>query len=180
MLVAQGYFDTTGTPCLKISLRGAFAQGVELDAIIDTGFTGFLQVPMLDAFPVGLPLVGTTPITYANGTTENKLTAMGTIAVGGKEASGLVILEYGQCDVLLGMGFLRVFKARLVMTKDDVALLEEDWIEQAAKLGQQQATAAPAPAAADATPAEGQVQAEEGTATGPALVPAASSESQPQ
>ena len=152
MLVANGYFDPSGTPCLKIILRGALnPQGVEIEAVIDTGFTGFLSIPMLKAFPVGLPLTGTTPVTYANGVTGYKLTALGVIAVGTRAESGVVILEEGQCDTLLGMSFLRIFKARLVMTKDNVALLEEDWIEQIQTAAAQQA----APPAAQLPPNQG-------------------------
>lgn len=107
-------------------------MGSSIEAILDTGFTGFLQVNLLQAFPVGLALAATAPMTYANGATHHKLMAWGTVSVGSREATGLVVLEEGPCDVLLGMGFLKALKGRLVMTKDQFSIMEEDWIEQLA------------------------------------------------
>ena len=131
MLIAKGYFDQQGTPCLKVSLCGIFnSDGIEIEAIIDTGFTGFISIPLIEAFPVGLPLFGTTTVTFADGSTGNKLTALGTIAIGDRREKGIVILEENASDVLLGMDFLRRFKASLVITKDSIALLEHDWLDQ--------------------------------------------------
>ena len=77
MLIIPGGFDQSGTPTIKISVYGAFKGGqTEFDAIVDTGFTGFLSMPILKAFPLGLPLYGTTPVTLADGSTIDQLTAL--------------------------------------------------------------------------------------------------------
>ncbi|HLQ27301.1 MAG TPA: hypothetical protein VK138_15665 [Acidiferrobacterales bacterium] len=141
MLVAKGYFDQQGNPCLKISLCGIFnSDGIEFEAIIDTGFTGFISVPLIRAFPIGLPLYGTTNVIFADGSSGSKLTAVGIIAIGDRRESGIVILEENVSDVLIGMDFLRTFKASLVMTKDSIVLLEHDWLEQITKTEQNTAS----------------------------------------
>ena len=67
MLIQTGYFDKIGNPCLKFHLAGVHHDipGLEFEAVIDTGFTGFLVLPMVQAFPLGLPLHGTTSATLA-------------------------------------------------------------------------------------------------------------------
>ena len=45
---------------------GMIPPGVEYTGIIDTGFTGFLQLPLGVAFELALPLEGTTSVTLAD------------------------------------------------------------------------------------------------------------------
>lgn len=131
MLVATGYFDKVGNPSLKISLAGVFQNpGTEIEAIIDTGFTGFLSIPIIQAFPIGLPLFGTTSLTLADGSTSNRLTALGKITLGNQQKPGVVILEQGSNEALIGMDFLRTFGLTLVMTKADIILFDEDALNQ--------------------------------------------------
>src|SRR5437764_884541 len=83
--------------------------------MVDTGFSGFLLIPILDAFPIGLLLRGTTPITLADGSTQTKLTCMGLIHFDGKDEVGIIIVEWQNTDVLVGMEFLRTFNKRLTV-----------------------------------------------------------------
>src|SRR5215831_9864441 len=88
-----GFLDNTGSPALRISISGPLSAGQEFDAIIDTGFTGFVSMPLLSAFPLGLLLYGTVAITLADGSTAPKLTARGMVKVGNEGKVGIVILE---------------------------------------------------------------------------------------
>ena len=81
--------------------------------MVDTGFSGFLLLPILNAFPIGLLLQGTMPITLADGTTQTKLTCLGSIHFDGADAIGIIIIEWQNTDVLVGMEFLRRFKKEL-------------------------------------------------------------------
>ncbi len=57
MTQVTGSFDSAGNPVLKISVYGAVEQAKrEFEAILDTGFTGFLSMPLLQAFPLALIL----------------------------------------------------------------------------------------------------------------------------
>jgi predicted aspartyl protease len=127
MTAWTGYLDSAGSPRLKIILRGVW-QGVEqeLDAIVDTGFTGFLSMPMVDAFPLGLVLYGTTTTILADGSTSYKLMAVGTACVGTESEVGIVLLNMGSgpSAVLLGMEFLRIFNKSLFLIKDTVILID--------------------------------------------------------
>lgn len=146
-LIASGYFGPTGDPLLKIKLCGLFnPAGIELEAVIDTGFSGFLSMPLIQAFPVGLTLCGTTTVQFADGTTGNKLLAMGAVVVGSITKSGVIILQESPCSVLLGMDFIRTFNIAMVMTKSDIALFDHDWWDKAVKAAAS-ATASPAPSA---------------------------------
>jgi predicted aspartyl protease len=81
--------------------------------MMDTGFSGFLLLPLLDAFPIGLILQGTMSITLADGSNQTKLTWLGTIHFDGRMQTGLVIIEWRSTEVLVGMDFLRKFGLKL-------------------------------------------------------------------
>lgn len=115
-----GYLDSTGTPCLKITISGPLTKGQEFEAIIDTGFSGFLSMPLLKAFPLGLILYGTTEVTLADGSAAAKLTAKAGVRVaGGTLEIGVAILEPSSTEVLVGMGFLDKFERVLFVHSGD-------------------------------------------------------------
>src|SRR6266404_9665868 len=91
-----GSFNKSGSPTLKITISGALpGSGVEFEAVVDTGFTGFLQMPAVSAFPLGLILAGTTDVILAGGTTAPRLVALGTAKVEGEIKSGIILLSTG-------------------------------------------------------------------------------------
>jgi clan AA aspartic protease len=114
-----GSFDKGGSPVLKIRLSGPFTDGVEFEAIVDTGFTGFVSIPLVQAFPLGLILDGTTSVVLADGSTSINLVARGQVEVKGEKRVGTVLLDAGSMDVLLGMDFLRHFKRVLYIASLD-------------------------------------------------------------
>lgn len=78
MQAGVGFFDQAGNACIKFHLRGVYDPdpGQEFTGIIDTGFTGFLQLPLQHAFALGLPLHGTVSVTLADGSTPSALAAL--------------------------------------------------------------------------------------------------------
>lgn len=127
-----GHFDSLGNPCLKFRLCGVAHElpGPEYEGIIDTGFTGFLQLPLQHAFSLKLPLEGTASYTLADGSQSTCLTALASTTFAGKTLVGAVILAAGSQDILIGMGFLRQFKLGLMMFKNVVVLIDEDEAEE--------------------------------------------------
>jgi len=126
-LTVTGCLDKSGSPSVRISVHGISPDSrQEFDAVIDTGFTGFLMMPLLSAFPLGLTLWGTSNYCLADGSTSPKLLGAGTITLEGEEASGVIVLESSPCGLLLGMDFLRKVRRGLVVSAHGVFLVDED------------------------------------------------------
>ena len=54
-------------PIIRISLSGPAGQTREIDAVVDTGFNGFLALPPMLATDLGLPLIGDGEAVLADG-----------------------------------------------------------------------------------------------------------------
>ena len=83
--------------------------------MVDTGFSGFLLMPILEAFPVGLILRGTMDVVLADGSTQTKLTCLGEVTFDGDSQIGLIVIESRNAQILVGMEFLRKFSKKLVI-----------------------------------------------------------------
>lgn len=61
----------TVTPALEavipLAVIGSDEESQEVEAVIDTGFTGFLTLPNREIAALGLPLVGNQSVTLADG-----------------------------------------------------------------------------------------------------------------
>jgi predicted aspartyl protease len=126
-------FNHAESPRVRIGLNGVSPHASrEFDAIVDTGFTGFISMPMKDAIPLGLVLSGTTSATLADGSSSHKLTALGTAIVGEESNLGVVLLSLGSgpSDVLVGMEFLRAFNKTLFVRGQQVELVDTDLVAQ--------------------------------------------------
>ena len=88
MPIQLGFFDSAGHPRLRIRVRGTNPnQFTDEEALLDTGFTGFLMLPIAKALPLGLVLVSTGNYTIANGSSITSFVAKGTVTVGAPLAS---------------------------------------------------------------------------------------------
>jgi predicted aspartyl protease len=136
-----GFLDNSGTPCLRITVKGPFNPGQEFDAVIDTGFSGFLAMPLVQAFPLGLILYGTTTVTLADGSSNFKLTAQAMV-MGEVHAIGIAILEPSSTEILIGMEFLKTFNRVLFLhpAKPIVTLAEQSVIDLVFSPSSQQPT----------------------------------------
>lgn len=124
--LSPGHYDQAGHACLKLHLRGVRhpAPGVEFEVMIDTGFSGFIQIPIVQAIALQLPLQGTQTLVLANGETVNTFTALVVATFGEKELVGVAPLS--PSDVfLVGMGFLRQFDQALIISKNGIGLMDE-------------------------------------------------------
>lgn len=165
-MVGIGFFDQQGNACLKFHLCGVNHDepGLEFSGIIDTGFTGFLQVPIQHAFSLGLPLNGTVSATLADASQVTCLTALGRTTFAKQTLVGVVMLEFQSQDILIGMDFLRQFKASLVIAKGHVVLFDEDWIEKALSANSSH-QAAPGPSQPGAPAGNGAADSDAAAAT---------------
>jgi len=126
-----GYFASGGSPALKIRVSGPFSDPIEYEAVLDTGFTGFLSLPLVEAIRLGLILHGTTKVSYADASENYRLTARGQVEIEDHEKIGVIILEPSTNELLLGMDFSRLFQRALLVSKDGVALVEEEELAKA-------------------------------------------------
>lgn len=55
------------------------------------------------------------PIVLADGTSQTKLTCLGQVTFDGRSEAGLIIIEWQNTQVLVGMEFLRRFEKRLIV-----------------------------------------------------------------
>ena len=62
----QAYFDDLGNPKVKIAVGGSRMQ-VEVAALIDTGFNGYITLPSTIATQLGLELTSVTWVELADG-----------------------------------------------------------------------------------------------------------------
>jgi predicted aspartyl protease len=113
----DGSFDESGSPSIELDVFG-WNEGVtrRVTAVVDTGFTGFLMLPLFLAFPVGLILHATVDITLADGSTHSKLNCWGGIQFNGQHRSEVILVEGQGTEVLVGLQFLSAFN--LVLTLD--------------------------------------------------------------
>lgn len=127
-----GSFNSVGSPTIEIAVSGPFTGPTKFTAMMDTGFSGFLLLPLLEAFPIGLILKGTMAITLADGSNQVKLTCLGNIHFEGKTEIGLIIIEWQSTEILVGMDFLRKFSLKLVVDapNNSVKLLKSKPVPQ--------------------------------------------------
>lgn len=110
-----GYFNANGDPCIEIEVSNPLGWKRKIECVIDTGFTGFLSIPMVQAFPIGLLLIGTIPVTLADGRVSYKLACLGEAYLGQERQIGTVLIEPSSDQALLGIDFLKKFNKRLVV-----------------------------------------------------------------
>ena len=122
-----GWYDDRGNPCVTFHLRGVAHQkpGIECAGIVDTGFSGFIQIPFNKACELQLPLEGTAGVTLADGSTKVVLTALGLTTLADMETMGTIHLSFSSEEILVGMEFLRKFKRGLGVFRDTVFLLPD-------------------------------------------------------
>lgn len=127
-MVWPGSFDTAGNPCLtlRVAPDAASKSIVEVVAIIDTGFTGFVLLPSQYALQLGLRIQGTTTVTLADESSCVCVLSEAYISLDSSTGrQGVVMLERNCKEVLIGMDFLRQFGLGLALFSDSVVLLDE-------------------------------------------------------
>ena len=125
-----GSHHESGSPAIDLEISGPFPdvrQG--FTAIIDTGFAGFVSMPLASAFPLGLSLCGTTTVVLADGEAHVTLLALCTAYLADEQQVGTVILEPSSTEVLVGMKFISGFRKTLLVNDRHVALMDADWFE---------------------------------------------------
>lgn len=105
----DGYFNKNRHPIIPIEVYGYSKEITQhFDAMLDTGFTGFLSLPLVYALKVGLILKSTASFTLADGSKDHTLLCFGGIKLNNEDQTGLISISKGE-DALLGIDFLIKF-----------------------------------------------------------------------
>lgn len=109
----EGTIKEAGTPVLTIKVIGRGGEEVTVEGILDTGFDGFLCLPISLAVSLGLELIDVTHMELADGTiVEDELLFAGRAEWDGTVMDVDILLTRSQ-DVLIGTAFLRGYQVRL-------------------------------------------------------------------
>lgn len=68
-------------PKIEIEVSGVNGVPKKVIALVDSGFNGYLTLPYLEAFPLGLVLIGIQSNTLANGSLVSHFVCIGQICV---------------------------------------------------------------------------------------------------
>ena len=126
--IGIGHYDQRGNACIELHLCGVRHEppGLKYEGVIDTGFTGFIQLPLAQAIALSLPLEGTNTVTLGDGSSLTMLTATAKATLLGKSEDGVVLISMSSDEMLLGMDFLRRFERALVVSRSlGVMLMDE-------------------------------------------------------
>ena len=130
MAVVKGWFDDLGSAVVGIRLkRPSGSTTSSIPAIIDTGFSGFVQVSFLFAATNGIlvPPIFPTPVLLANGQKVTVPCVIAGAVLGRKTRLGVVHVPAAvNTPTLVGMDFLRrCEKALVVSNRLGVGLTDE-------------------------------------------------------
>ena len=120
--VIQGQFDDLGLPKIDIGFcRDVHCLPEEQfrgKGIIDTGFSGFVQIPKRIATDLQLTLraTATTSMTLADNRTVTRQASYGIALLNGHPEGGMFYLDENLPHILLGMDFLRIFRRTLLVS----------------------------------------------------------------
>lgn len=100
-------------PKIKISVQGTNEKPTEIDAIVDTGFNGYLKIPYITAFPLGLPLAGVESSTVSDGRTCENFICKGKVCIEGKCVDTSIDVSPAEI-IMIGTGLLYELKKKLI------------------------------------------------------------------
>ncbi len=93
-------------PVIEIDVKGVTGISKKINALVDSGFNGYLQIPFMEAFPLGLVLAGIQANTLADGSTSSHLVCKGQVCVDGRCIDTTIDIQQANI-VLLGTKLLK-------------------------------------------------------------------------
>ncbi|OHA41523.1 MAG: hypothetical protein A3H68_01755 [Candidatus Taylorbacteria bacterium RIFCSPLOWO2_02_FULL_46_40] len=108
-----GTFDND-QPKIEIEVKGVNGSPKKLIALVDSGFNGYLTLPYVEAFPLGLVLTGIQSNTLADGSSASHFVCIGQICVGGKCVTTTIDIQPANI-ILLGTKLLKELGKKFVL-----------------------------------------------------------------
>lgn len=131
MDIITGFLDSNLHPHFTIEVFGYSPQNlVKIDAMMDTGFSGFLSLPLANCFQSALILLSTATYILADGKPSNTLLCLGTVKANddnniARSATGAISVSFNSPTTLLGVDFLSRINGKLVLDLPN----KRAWIE---------------------------------------------------
>jgi clan AA aspartic protease len=116
MASIRGSVGSDDTPFVTIAIASTSGPSTLVDAVLDTGFTGFVQIPAALAERVGVTPRTATETQYPDGRIDTVPLAWGRITLGSEEREGFVHIQRGSDEAIVGVEFLRLFRKTLVLS----------------------------------------------------------------
>jgi len=116
----ETFFDARKHPKIKLTVVGARKSSL-LEAILDTGFDGYLSLPINIAVTLGIELTAIIPVEYADGRRSQELVFSVKVDFDGKQESVPVTLTAG-AEALAGTALLAKYELRVNFPKRKIIL----------------------------------------------------------
>jgi len=116
----ETFFDSRKHPKIKLTVIGARKSSL-LEAILDTGFDGYLSLPISIAVTLGIELTAIIPVEYADGRKSQELVFSVRVNFGGREEIVPTTLTAG-AEALAGTSLLAGYELRLNFPKQKINL----------------------------------------------------------
>jgi len=126
MATLHGSLDSSHSPLVTIAVSAPSGPSHFVDALIDTGFTGFVQLPEQRARDLGLTLRAVSEAQYADGRTGTIPLAWAKVTLGLDIQEGFVHIQSGSDEVIVGVELLRIFRKVFVLSIADSLVLLAD------------------------------------------------------
>src|SRR3989475_3927539 len=123
MATIRGSLDSSRSPVVTIAVSAPSGPSTSFDAVIDTGFTGFVQVPEPHAQELGLTPRTASEMQYPDGRIESIPLAWGRVTLAGEGQEGVVHIQHGSDEGIGGREFLPLFRETLVVSIADGTVL---------------------------------------------------------
>jgi len=118
-----GTFDND-QPKIEIEVKG-IGSSKKLVGLIDSGFNGYLTIPFIEAFPLGLVLIGIQSSTIADGSPSYHLVCMGEVCIDGKWIHTTIDIQPANI-ILIGTKLLKELNKTFVLdcSKSKVEIID--------------------------------------------------------
>ena len=93
-------------PKIEIVVKGMSDNTKKVTALVDSGFNGYLTLPYVEAFPLGLILKGIQSNTLADGSSASHFVCIGQVCVDGKCINTTIDIQPANI-ILLGTKLLK-------------------------------------------------------------------------
>ncbi len=118
----EGRVNANGEATIHLVLRGLAGEEQTVEAIIDTGFTGYLTLPAAVIARLGLSWAGRAQALLADGSLHVFDMYIGTVMWNGRYRT--IEVDEADTEPLAGMGLLRGHRLRVDVVEDGLVRIE--------------------------------------------------------